>query len=99
LCEAKDVGVMTIKAIAKGPWGDREPHFHTWYEPFDDQETIQKMVNFSLSQKLAHICTVGDYRIMGKVLTACENFTPLNHDAQEALITEHADLEIFFLRH
>jgi len=96
LCEEKDVGVMTIKAIAKGPWGDREPHFHTWYEPFDDQETIQKMVNFSLSQKLAHICTVGDYRIMGKVLTACENFTPLGHDAQEALIEEQSDLEIFF---
>ena len=96
LCEAKDVGVMTIKAIAKGPWGDREPHFHTWYEPFDDQETIQKMVNFSLSQKLAHICTVGDYRIMGKVLNACEKFEPMDAAAQEALIQEQSERELIF---
>jgi aryl-alcohol dehydrogenase-like predicted oxidoreductase len=96
LCEEKDVGVMTIKAIAKGPWGDREPHFHTWYEPFDDQETIQTMVNFSLSQKLAHICTVGDYRILGKVLNACEKFEPMDAAAQEALIQEQSERELIF---
>lgn len=96
LCEEKDVGVMTIKAIAKGPWGDREPHFHTWYVPLDDQETIQKMVNFSLSQKLAHICTVGDYRIMGKVLNACEKFEPMDAAAQEALIQEQSERELIF---
>jgi len=96
LCEEKDVGVMTIKAIAKEPWGDREPHYHTWYVPFDDQETIQTNINFSLSHKLTHICTVGDYRILGKVLTACEHFEPMDADAQMALINAQSDLEIFF---
>jgi aryl-alcohol dehydrogenase-like predicted oxidoreductase len=96
LCEEKDVGVMTIKAIAKGPWGNREPHFHTWYIPFDEPETIQTMVNFSLSHKLTHICTVGDYRILEKVLTACERFEPMDADAQMALITAQSELEIFF---
>lgn len=96
LCEEKDVGVMTIKSIAKGPWVEHEPHYRTWYLPFDDQPTIQKMVNFSLSHKLTHICTVGDYRILGKVLTACENFTPLDSDAQSALIEEQSHLELFF---
>lgn len=96
VCEEKDVGVMTIKAIAKGPWGDREKHFHTWYVPFDQQDIIQRMVNFSLSQKLTHICTVGDHRILGKVLAACERFEPMDADAQAALISEQADLEIFF---
>lgn len=96
LCEEKDVGVMTIKAIAKGPWGDREPHYHTWYIPFDDQETIQTNVNFSLSHKLTHICTVGEYRIIGKVLTACEHFEPMDVDAQQELVKEQSELEIFF---
>lgn len=96
LCEEKDVGVMTIKAIAKGPWGEREPHYHTWYVPFDDQETIQTNVNFSLSYKLSHICTVGDYRILGKVLTACEHFKPMDAAARKALIEAQSDLEIFF---
>ena len=96
LCEEKDVGVMTIKAIAKEPWGEREPHYHTWYVPFDDQETIQKNVNFSLSHKLTHICTVGDYRIVGKVLTACENFTPMDTEAQQALIEAQSHFESIY---
>jgi predicted aldo/keto reductase-like oxidoreductase len=96
VCEEKDVGVMTIKAIAKGPWGDREKHFHTWYIPFDDQAIIQRMVNFSLSQKLTHICTVGDHRILGKVLAACERFEPMNADEKEVLVEQQSHLEIFF---
>lgn len=96
LCEEKDVGVMTIKAIAKGPWGEREPHYHTWYIPFDDQETIQTNVNFSLSHKLTHICTVGDYRLLGKVLHACENFAPMDAASRQALINSQAEYEMFF---
>ena len=96
LCAEKDVGVMTIKAICKEPWGDREHHFHTWYVPFEDMATIQQNVNFVLSHKLTHYCTAGDYRLLDKVLTACENFQPMGADEQEALIKEHADLELIF---
>jgi len=96
LCEEKDVGVMTIKAICKEPWGDRKQHFHTWYLPFEDQATIQHNVNFVLSHKLTHICTVGDYRLLDKVLTACENFQPMNSAQQDALIKEQAERELIF---
>jgi hypothetical protein len=96
MCEEKDVGVMTIKAIAKEPWGAREQRYHTWYTPFDDAATIQQMVNFTLSQKLTHFCTVGDYRLVGTVLEACENFTPMDADAQAALIEAQAMYELFF---
>lgn len=96
VCEEKDVGVMTIKAIAREPWGDREHRYHTWYLPFEDQTTIQKNINFVLSHKLTHFCTTGDYRLLGKVLTACENFEPMDAETQQALIKEQSELELIF---
>lgn len=96
LCEEKDVGVMIIKAIAKEPWGEREQDYHTWYVPFEDQTTIQKNINFVLTHKLTHICTVGDYRLLGHVLQACQHFEPLSADAQNALIQEQSKQELIF---
>ena len=96
ICEEKDVGVMAIKAICKEPWGDREQTYHTWYVPYDDMATIQKNVNFVLSHKLTHVCTVGDYRLLGMVLDACEKFQPIDAAEQDALIKEQADLELIF---
>ena len=96
LCEEKDVGVMTIKAIAKEPWGERDHDYHTWYAPFEDQTTIQQTINFVLTHKLTHVCTVGDYRLLGKVLDACENFEPMDATKQEALIKAQAHLDLIF---
>jgi len=96
LCEEKDVGVMIIKSVAKKPWGDEEHRYHTWYAPFDDAESIQKNVHFALSQKLAHICTPGDYRLLDLVFDACESFEPLKQGEQEALIKAQSDLELIF---
>jgi len=95
-CEEQDIGVMIIKSVAKEPWGDTDRQYHTWYRPFDEQEAIQKNINFALSQKLAHICTPGDYRLLDKVFNACESFQPYDADAQTALIKEQSDLEIIF---
>jgi predicted aldo/keto reductase-like oxidoreductase len=96
LCQEKDVGVMIIKSVAKEPWGDREQRYHTWYKPFDDEEKIRENVHFALSQKLAHICTPGDYRLLDKVIKACETFEPMAQSEQEQLIREQSDLEIIF---
>jgi predicted aldo/keto reductase-like oxidoreductase len=96
ICEVKDVGVMTIKSAAKEPWGDREHTYHTWYVPFDEQEAIQQSVDFVLSQKLTHICTAGDYRIMEMVLKACNDFSPMDSASQEALIRKRSKLTLIF---
>jgi predicted aldo/keto reductase-like oxidoreductase len=96
LCEEKDVGVMIIKSVAKEPWGDREQRFHTWYVPFEEAEIIQKNINFVLSHKLTHICTPGDYRLLDKAFTACENFEPMPAEQQSALIEEQSNLDLIF---
>jgi len=96
LCDEKDVGVMIIKAICKEPWGEQEKRYHTWYVPFEDQETIQKNINFALSHKLTHYCTAGDYRLLGKVLNACEKFQPMDAAEQQAMIEEQAHFDLIF---
>jgi len=87
---------MIIKAIGKGLWHDR-PHTHTtWYEPFDDPAHIQAGVNFALSQDVTGLCTAGDLKILPYFLHACENFTPLDAAAQEALIATAGQYESVF---
>ena len=96
LCEEKDVGVMVIKAIAKQPWGDGEHTHHTWYQPFEGKETIQCNINFALSQKLTHICTAGDYRLLDAVYQACEGFEPMSSEDQQALMEGQSEFNLIF---
>ena len=85
-CRQKDIGTMVIKSIARGPWGDLPQTRITWYQPFEELERIQECVNFALSQGITGLCTTGDPGVLPLVLEACENYTPLSMDEQEALI-------------
>ena len=97
ICQSRDVGVMAIKSVTRGPWGQEEKKYNTWYRPFDDMESIQSAVNFTLSQEVSVICTAGEVSILPMVLQACENFQPLKDDEQEALIRAGASLEALFV--
>jgi aryl-alcohol dehydrogenase-like predicted oxidoreductase len=96
VCRQRDIGVMAIKAVAKGPYGEQEPTHSTWYDPFTDAEVIQDAVNFTLSQPVTGICTPGDVRLLPDVIRSCENFLALNEMKQEALIGAGAAYEPLF---
>ena len=96
-CRAKDVGTMVIKAITKAPWGSRRQTATTWYEPFEDNEEIQRGVNFALSYDVTGLCTVGDTRILPRVIQACQNFSRLGDAEKEALIEWGRQLEPLFI--
>ncbi len=85
-CQKKDVGMMGIKHITRGPWGELEKTHNTWYQPFTEKEMIQKAVDFALSQGITGICTPCDVTITPDVIDACENFTPMSFAEQEELI-------------
>jgi aryl-alcohol dehydrogenase-like predicted oxidoreductase len=85
-CNLKDVGLMVIKSIARGPWGEKEKTHTTWYEPFTEMGQIQPAVNFVLSHAVTGICTAGDIRLLPLVLKACENYTPISPDERSKLI-------------
>jgi aryl-alcohol dehydrogenase-like predicted oxidoreductase len=95
-CNAKDVGMMVIKAITKGPWGDKPHTATTWYEPFEKSEEIQRGVNFALSYDVTGFCTPGDTRLIPMVLNACENFSRLSQDEMEEMIKSGKQYEPLF---
>ena len=95
-CKAKDVGTMIIKAITKGPWGERPHTATTWYEPFDKMDDIQRALNFALSYEVTGFCTAGDTKILPMVLEACENFQRLGNAELEEMIKSGKEYEPLF---
>lgn len=96
LCSQRNVGVMAIKSIACGPWGDKPKKNTTWYEPFVDREWIQKTVDFTLSQPITGICTAADVGVLPLVLDACENFKASSESEQMALVARAEEFEPLF---
>jgi len=92
----RDVGVMAIKAIAKGPWPSEVRRYCTWYEPFDDQETIDQALWFTLSQEVTAAVTAGDVRLIPKLLHAGERFSGLSPEEQAQLVVRGSQLRPLF---
>jgi len=96
ICKSKDVGTMIIKSITRGPWGENEQTFDTWYEPFTEMEDIHAHVNFALSHEVTGICTAGDVRLLPLVLDACEDFQPMSSGSQQNMIEASKAYEPLF---
>ena len=95
-CREENVGTMTIKSVARGPWGERPKTHTTWYEPFTRPENIQPAIDFVLSQGVTGLCTVGDTRVLPLVLDACEAHRPMSAADQERMIAKGATHESIF---
>lgn len=92
--EARDVGVMAIKAVARRPWGDREKWAEAWYEPWDDQAAIDRAVRFTLSVPGVHaFCTPGDLAVMRRAIDAAARWTPMDAAERETTIADAAALD------
>jgi predicted aldo/keto reductase-like oxidoreductase len=92
----RDVGVMVIKALTRGPWGDRERRYQTWYEPFDDAEMVEKVLRFALSQAVTGAISSGDSRLLPMILHAAQRFEPMDDAETRELLAsaeayEHLD--------
>jgi aryl-alcohol dehydrogenase-like predicted oxidoreductase len=70
VCQEKDVAVQTIKALSKGPWGDKPKTHTTWYEPFSTQEEIDLAVQWVLNRPGVFLNTVGDTTLLPMMLDA-----------------------------
>jgi aryl-alcohol dehydrogenase-like predicted oxidoreductase len=82
LCAERGVAVQTIKAISRGPWGDRNPTANTWYEPLTDQQPIDIAVSWVLGRNDVFLNTVGDIHILPQVIDAAERYERRPSDAQ-----------------
>lgn len=98
LCLERNVGVMAIKSVAKGPWGAKEKAYNTWYEPFSQEDMITLGVRFALSQPgVVGIPSAGDVRLLPLVLKAAEEFEPMSETEQSELIAHAQSLEPLFI--
>lgn len=70
VCQQKNVAIQTIKALAKGSWGDKPKTHTTWYEPFSTQAEIDLAVQWVLSRPGVFLNTVGDTTLLPMVLDA-----------------------------
>lgn len=96
LAAERDAGVMIIKAIAKGPWGDKEKTYGPWYEPYASADAIESSVRFVLSQPVTCIASAADVRLLLPTFEAAERFTPMSASEQAALIERRASDELIF---
>ena len=74
VCRKRNVAVQTIKSIARGQWGDKAKSRVTWYEPLEDQASIDHAVHYVLGQEGVFLNTVGDPVLLAKVLDAASRF-------------------------
>ncbi len=76
ICQARNVAIQTIKAIARGPWAAGVPERHnTWYEPLDQPEDIRLAVHWLLAQPGLFLNSVGDLDLLPLVLAAASEPT------------------------
>jgi len=92
VCTQRNIAMLTIKSIARRPWWGREQTRSTWYEPFEEQRDIDAAVHWVLARPGVFLATVGDIRLLPKVLDAANRFTAPPDD--ETMREQNARLEM-----
>ena len=85
VCQERDIGVQTIKMIARGGWGDGEKQTNTWYDPHREQSDIDASLWWVLSHGVHTAPSCGEISLLPKVLDAAERFAPLSEDQMRAV--------------
>ena len=92
--QEQDIGITAIKAILKQRWQGKET-YHTWYEPLDEQEWIDKSVWFTLSQEGVTTYSLPcDLRLWPKVIDAVQRYQELDSTEQESIIKQARQINI-----
>lgn len=79
--QEKKMGILAIKAIAKGPWpegADKSKYPNCWYEPHLEKEDIRMGLRFTLSHPVTATVTPGAADLLKTVLSVSDSLTPLN---------------------
>jgi len=69
-CASDNVGVQTIKSIARRRWADVPERRYSWYEPLEDPDAISRAARFVLSNSQVFLNTSSDVRYLDPVLNA-----------------------------
>jgi predicted aldo/keto reductase-like oxidoreductase len=96
---AQDAGLMFIKAVARNLWRPGDHQFDTWYEPLDEQPTIDAAVAFALSRPtVTGIATAGDVRLLPPTIEAERRAPGTSADEAADVLARVPDMEPPFVR-
>lgn len=86
----QDAALRVIKAIAKGPWAEKEDRpYSTWYKPFDEQKLIDACVHFVLSHSgVAGFASAGDINLFPKIIEAVNHYGQMDHDEVQGILNK-----------
>ena len=82
----RNIGIQTIKMIARGGWGDGHKECNTWYDPHRSQDDIDRSLWWVLSQPIHTAPSCGEISLIPKVLDAAERFCPLSENEQNDVL-------------
>ncbi len=82
----RDIGVQTIKMIARGGWGDGKKELRTWYDPHREQDEIDRSLWWVLSQPMHTAPSCGEIDLLPKVLDAAERFSVMSAEEQQKVV-------------
>ena len=83
-CQERNVAVQVIKSICRRPWGDRPQTRNTWYEPLEEQDSVDRATHWVLGQPGLFLNTPGNIHVLPKVLDAASRFQSAPSDEEMA---------------
>ena len=98
LCAERDVGVQTIKSIARRRWGEGDGPRYSWYEPIRDAPALDRAVRFVLANDQLFLNSSSDATLLRPILEAASNATDRGEPAVADLErdTEMLDVQPLF---
>ena len=90
-----NVAVQTIKSLTRGPWGDKAQNRATWYEPFEEQVDIDRVVHWALNRPNIFLNTAGDIHLLPKVLDAASRFETAVQAEMDEVVAELEGVPLF----
>lgn len=87
MAKEKNMGILALKAMAKGPWpqgAERSKYPKCWYEPLEKEEDILMGLRFTLSHPITSAVPPGEEKLFSMALSLSERLDPLdNREVQE----------------
>jgi len=72
-CADRNVGVQTIKSIARRRWGDDDGPRYSWYEPMRDRPALERAVRFVLANDQLFLNSSSDATLLRPILEAASS--------------------------
>ena len=88
MAKEKNMGILALKAMAKGPWqqgADRSKYPKCWYEPFENEEDILMGLRFTLSHPITSAVPPGEEKLFRMALSLSERLSPLDKKEVEQI--------------